>query len=51
MMSEALTRAQPVDDAERAALVALFTDIERGAITGAVVGVESEDEREAEEEG
>lgn len=48
-MGEALIRANPADDDEREALVALFTSIEAGAITGGARGVETADERSEEE--
>lgn len=50
VMSEALARACPADDDERAALVELFKAIETGALTGAHTGRETAIER-AEEEG
>lgn len=48
-MSEALARALPADADEQEALVALFTAIETGALTGAHAGVESARDREQEE--
>lgn len=51
VMSEALTRASPADDAERDALVALLTAIETGAITGGNRGFETLEERQEEEGG
>lgn len=49
VMSEALTRANPADEDERDALIELLTAIETGAITGAHRGVETLEERRAEE--
>ncbi len=49
MVAEALARCPPEDDAERDALVSLFTAIETGALTGAHRGAETLQERNEEE--
>jgi hypothetical protein len=48
IVSEAFARCPPADEDEREALLALFSAIETGAVTGAHDGMESLEDREQE---